>query len=607
MTQLRRLLFGSHTTAVLAGGAVLMIVLLWLFTALRLWQDKQFVEDQARLNLQNIAVSFKEHSMASIRNTDEALRIIKYHYEASGNKDFELLNGYFEQGAIDVSFLNQVGIINAEGIYEFSNLKSHKKVDLSDREHFRVHRDGYPYTLFISKPVIGRASGKWSIQLTRRLENKDGSFKGVAVASFDPNFFADYYRKIDLGPDSLTALIGVDGLPRMLRVGDQTLLSESTPRIALPDVATNATSGSFVSDQLFDRTQRLYVFEKLTHQPLLVLVGMRESEVLSEYTRLEHSWLLSSSVLTALIVLFVGIAIHYIRRSEKINAELRESYRVLDEAKQHELDMSNRLTQSEKLAALGQLAAGVAHEINNPMGFVASNINTLRKYADVLQQAMQATHRQQRGEITFDELQALEKRLNINFVLSDLRTMLNETEEGVVRVKHIVSDLKNFARADSQRDWVQADLRQGIQSTLNIVNHEVKYRADVQLNLGELPPIECIPSQINQVFLNLIVNAAQAMPEGRRGTIEVRGCVDGDTVCVEVEDDGDGIAPENINRIFEPFYTTKGTGSGTGLGLSVSLGIVQRHQGSLTVRSEPGRGTCFRVCLPIHQTPKPTA
>jgi signal transduction histidine kinase len=423
----------------------------------------------------------------------------------------------------------------------------------------------------------------------------------VAVASFDPNYFADYYRQIDLGSQSLTTLVGLDGYPRMLRVGDEMHLKAAAPPLVLPDVIRHERAGSFVSDQLYDRVKRLYVFEHLDQLPLVVVVGMRESEVFSEYTRLEHSWLMSSSVLTGLIVLFVGIAIYYIQRAEKINVELRTSYENLDAAKQLELDMSNRLTQSEKLAALGQLAAGVAHEINNPMGFVSSNISTLRKYANALEQAMQATRQLQQGEISSTQLQAVEKKLNIDFVMADLPIMLNETEEGVSRVKQIVSDLKNFARADSQREWVVSDLRAGILSTLNIVNHEVKYRADVKVNLDELPPIECIPSQLNQVFLNLIVNAAQAMPKDRRGTIELRSSVQDQHVCIEVIDDGDGMSAQTLKRIFEPFYTTKKTGEGTGLGLSVSLGIVQRHHGSLTVQTEEGKGTCFKLVLPIRQ------
>ena len=601
MTPLRRFLSKLHTTSVLLGGAVLMIIMVWVLSFLRLWQDKQFVIQQAHANVQNIAISFKEHSLASVRNTDQALRIIKYHYERNGNKDFGLLNGYFDQGVIDFGFLNQVGIINEQGIYEFSNLKNHKKVDLSDREHFQFHKRGSEYPLFISKPVLGRASGKWSIQLTRRLNYPNGDFKGVAVASFDPNYFLDFHRQIDLGQDSLISLIGLDGDVRTLRLGGMVRFDDSLQKMALPAEFKNASEGWFFSNQFFDHVKRLYVFVRLNDQPLVVLVGMRESEVLSEYNRLQSSYMQASSVLSLLIALFVGVAIYFVRRSEQANAALRISYQELDAAKRHELDMSSRLTQSEKLAALGQLAAGVAHEINNPMAFVASNIQTMHKYADVIANLMQAAQQLQNGQMSAEAFEALKKKLSFDFVLADLRTILSETQEGVVRVKHIVDDLKNFARGDPQQAWVVCDIQQGIKSTLNIVNHEIKYRAEVKWDWQALPPIECIPSQLNQVFLNLIVNAAQAMPADKIGEITLRSGVQGKNIWVEVCDNGVGIAEDVKNRIFEPFYTTKGLGVGTGLGLSVSLGIVQRHQGQLLVQSEVGKGTCMRVVLPQRQ------
>ena len=601
MKLLHRFIHGLHTTSVLVLGAVIMIIMVWVLSFLRLWQDKQFVIEQAHANVQNIAISFKEHSLASVRNTDQALRIIKYHYELNGSKDFGLLNGYFDQGVIDFSFLNQVGIINEQGIYEFSNLKNHKKVDLSDREHFQFHKQNAASPLFISKPVLGRASGKWSIQLTRRLNYPDGRFKGVAVASFNPNYFLDFHRQIDLGQDSSISLIGLDGYVRTLRLGGMVRFDDSMLRLNLPKQFLNANDGWFISDQFFDHIKRLYVFARLNDQPLFVLVGMRETEVLAEYNRLQSSYMQASSVLTFLIVLFVTVAVFFIRRAEKINAQLRLSYEELDAAKQHEIEMSSRLTQSEKLAALGQLAAVVAHEINNPMAFVASNLTTLHKYADVIAKLMQAAQQLQEQQMTAQEFENLKKTLNFDFVLSDLRTILDETQEGVVRVKHIVDDLKNFARGDPQQAWVMSDIRHGIESTLNIVNHEIKYRAEVVWDWQDLPLMECIPSQINQVFLNLIVNAAQAMPSERVGTITLCSGIQGKTIWIEVRDNGAGMTEDVLSRIFEPFYTTKAVGVGTGLGLSVSLGIVQRHHGQLTVSSELGRGTTLRVVLPLRQ------
>jgi predicted acetyltransferase len=211
--------------------ACTLVFIIWTFIYFRLNEDRVLLLNQSVSNLQNIAISFKEHSQTTIRNSDEALRIVKFHYEQKGASDFKLLNEYFDQNVIDVSFFNQVGIINSDGIYEFSNLKNHKKVDLSDREHFKVHREIYPFGVYLSKPVLGRASQKWSIQLTKRLNKPNGDFLGVAVVSFDPNYFIDFHKQIDLGPEGFTSLVGIDGLVRTLRVGNISKIDGSVPKI----------------------------------------------------------------------------------------------------------------------------------------------------------------------------------------------------------------------------------------------------------------------------------------------------------------------------------------------------------------------------------------
>ena len=167
-------------------------------------------------------------------------------------------------------------------------------------------------------------------------------------------------------------------------------------------------------------------------------------------------------------------------------------------------------------------------------------------------------------------------------------------------MKKIVQDLKDFSRVDTSQEWQLADLHAGIDSTLNIVRNEIKYKAEVVKEYGQLPQVECLPSQLNQVFMNLLVNAAHAMKDKERGTITVRtGRRDDREVWVEVADDGSGIDPENLKRIFDPFFTTKPVGKGTGLGLSLAYGIVQKHQGAITLDSAPGRGTTFRIVLPV--------
>ena len=266
----------------------------------------------------------------------------------------------------------------------------------------------------------------------------------------------------------------------------------------------------------------------------------------------------------------------------------------------------NQLLQSEKMASIGQLAAGVAHEINNPIGYVHSNIGSLEGYLADLFRILDA-YVAAEAEMPADspacaEPRRLSSELDLAFLRQDIPQLMNESKEGISRVRKIVQDLKDFSHVDSSQEWKWADLHQGLDSTLNMVNNEIKYKAEVVKEYGELPQVECLPSELNQVFLNLLVNAAHAIAEGgERGTITLRSGSDGERVWIEVADSGSGIAAENLKRIFDPFFTTKPVGRGTGLGLSLSYGIVKKHGGAIEVASELGRGSTFRVVLPLRQ------
>ncbi|WP_223570235.1 ATP-binding protein [Pseudomonas sp. BF-R-26] len=283
-------------------------------------------------------------------------------------------------------------------------------------------------------------------------------------------------------------------------------------------------------------------------------------------------------------------------------------FKQASEALQREIDerkqLESQLVQSEKLASLGQLAAGVAHEINNPIGFISSNLGTLDGYFKQLQDMLDA-YREAENAIgsseVIDRLGQLRERVELDFLREDIPLLIKESKEGIGRVGQIVKDLKDFSRVDSNQEWQWANLQQGIESTLNIVANELKYKADVVKEFQKLPDIECLPSQINQVIMNLIVNASQAIgPE--RGTITLRTGLEGETVSIEIVDTGIGIEPDNLQKIFDPFYTTKPVGQGTGLGLSLSYGIVKKHRGDISVRSEVGVGSTFRVELPVRQS-----
>ena len=267
-------------------------------------------------------------------------------------------------------------------------------------------------------------------------------------------------------------------------------------------------------------------------------------------------------------------------------------------------EAQSHLMQSEKMASIGQLAAGVAHEINNPIGFVYSNLGALEKYVLNLFGMLDA-YEQAESEIASsgirEQLQEARKKLDIAFLKDDLHALMNESKEGITRVKNIVQNLKDFSHVDASDEWHYSDLHAGLNSTLNIVNNEIKYKAEVVKEYGDIPQVECLPSQLNQVFMNLLVNASHAIDE--RGTITIRTGRKDDEVWVEVVDTGKGIPAENLKKIFDPFFTTKPIGKGTGLGLSLSYGIIQKHHGRIEVQSEVGKGTAFRVWLPLQQPP----
>ncbi len=279
---------------------------------------------------------------------------------------------------------------------------------------------------------------------------------------------------------------------------------------------------------------------------------------------------------------------------------LSQAHAELQAANQQLKEAQAQLLQSEKMASIGQLAAGVAHEINNPIGYVHSNLGSLEGYIQDIFRILEVYAEVERDHPEqaplFAGVKAMRQKLDIDFLKEDVHALLGETREGIGRVKKIVQDLKDFSRTGAEDEWQWADLHRGIDSTLNIVNNEIKYKAKVVKEYGTLPEIECLPSQLNQVFMNLLVNAAHAIDA--QGLITVRTGADADSLWVEIADTGSGIAPENLTRIFEPFFTTKPVGKGTGLGLSLSYSIVQKHGGRIEVDSARGRGTTFRITLP---------
>ncbi|CAH2031577.1 ATP-binding protein [Trichlorobacter ammonificans] len=321
--------------------------------------------------------------------------------------------------------------------------------------------------------------------------------------------------------------------------------------------------------------------------------GISVSVPLASFLRNEQQLTLSIAVAHGGIWL-LGVGFIQLKRKRLTDVLLRE------EAAGKAVEvMQRQLFQNEKMASVGQLAAGVAHEINNPMGFISSNLGTLDKYLNRLSEfiasADQAVARSGNHEAVHQLMEA-RKRLKINHILDDIHQLIAESQDGAMRVRRIVQDLKSFSHvSEAETAWV--DLNETLETTINIAWNEIKYVAVLNREFGELPRLRCFPQQLNQAFLNLLVNAAHAIKGN--GTITVKTWCDDSNLFVAISDTGAGIAQEHLERIFEPFFTTKEVGKGTGLGLSICYDIIKKHNGEISVESTVGKGTTFTVRLPV--------
>jgi signal transduction histidine kinase len=272
---------------------------------------------------------------------------------------------------------------------------------------------------------------------------------------------------------------------------------------------------------------------------------------------------------------------------ERANARIRQDQSIL--------------IRQEKLSSIGQLAAGVAHELNTPISFVYSNFEILEGYLKSVKGLIDEYEK----ELDKDVVKELREKYDMDYILEDMESLVPDNMEGLSRVTHIVSTLKDFSRVDQSDRLSSVNIEESIQTTLEVARNEIKYAADVETRFSNVGPVMVRPDEINQVFLNIIVNAAQAVKEAdqrERGTITIETWEDRENVCCSISDTGPGIDEEVMGKIFDPFFTTKPVGKGTGLGLNIAYDIiVNRHGGTITVENAADGGACFRICLPLYK------
>ena len=287
-----------------------------------------------------------------------------------------------------------------------------------------------------------------------------------------------------------------------------------------------------------------------------------------------------------------------LRNARRYKADLETRNAELAEQKAELIRLQAQMAQSEKMASLGLLAAGVAHELNNPAGFIYSNVDVLKVYVDRLSQCPRAYDEVGLSAAASARIGALKRELDYENIMSDLSEVLSDCYTGAERIRDVVQNLRLFSRLD-EAEIKRVDLNEGIEATVRLLSRYFKKgHITVHREYGDLPPVNCYAAQLNQVWMNLLVNAAQAIGDNN-GEVRITTKHNGATVAVSIADTGQGISPENLKRIFDPFFTTKPVGEGTGLGMSITHGIIEQHGGAIAVESDVGKGTTFRITLPI--------
>jgi len=397
-----------------------------------------------------------------------------------------------------------------------------------------------------------------------------------------------------------TALSAEEGLKRA---------ESNPPDLILLDIIMPGMNG-------YEFCQEIRSSKTSKHIPIIMMTGRAEDEDESLQKGFESGAtdFITKSKKSIVLLARVKSALFMKRTYDQLEEEIKKREQKEKEIK-HVLKELKK-TQSylllrEKMASIGQLAAGIAHEINNPTGFVHSNLGSLNKYSIRLINFLKKYEEgfnhfkinSDRDISSFcEEIEELKKKLKIDFIIKDFQKVITDSLEGTERIKRIVADLKNFSRID-QTEFKYASINEGLESTLNVVWNDLKNKCTVKKDYGELPLIYCNLGQLNQVFMNLLVNAAYAINE--KGTIKIitryindQTGRNQDYIEIKISDSGQGIPEDKLNRIFEPFFTTKPVGKGAGLGLSIAYDIIKKHRGEITVESELGKGTTFTIKLP---------
>ena len=541
-------------SAVMAFG-LLVLVLLWLGVAWDLSRDRARVLAQAEADTANLARAFEEHIQRTIAGLDQTLLYIEAEYERDSTR-FDLKE-VTARAAILRQVSVQLAVIGPDGILVDSTVPGFSRMDLSDREHFAVHRKAANDELFISKPVLGRASGKWSIQLTRRLDNADGGFAGVLVLSLDPQYLSDFYGSIDLGGKGAIMLVGRDGTVRAASQG--AVGTDLVPELVFDLFAEHGGSKRIAGPQ--DQEIRIASYRALPSLPLAVLVARSEAEVLAPHAETMRTYLMVGGGATLVLSLAVIMLYRLVRRQEVIARDLS--------VKKAEL-LASRERLRRYVADLERIAEVAAHDLQEPLRRVVSYAQLLSSHA---QSALDA----------------------------ESRDYVAHVVAGAQRMRKLVQDLEAFVAVDHlPRVDSVAPAQVAMNAAAERLAEDVK-RAGATLVVEALPSVAADERTLTEIFAQLVDNALRYSAPDRKPLVHVSASQKGGFAQFAVRDNGVGIEQRYLPRIFEIFHRLNGLDGrpNTGMGLAIVRRMVERLGGRVWVESEVGSGSTFFLTLPL--------